>query len=384
MIRRIAAVLLIPSACMAAQVASRPSVAPDCCAGTRAAAITGRAEAGPEGMVWIAGGEFVMGSTDPLARDDEAPPHRVRLDGFWIDATEVTNAQYRAFVDATGYVTVAERAVDWEELKKQVPPGTPKPADELLRPGSLVFTPPDHAVDLRDYSQWWSWTIGANWRHPAGPDSTIAGKDDYPVVHIAYEDAMAYCRWAGKRLPTEGEWEYAARGGLAQKRFVWGDEPIDGTRANTWQGDFPHRNTEEDGFARAAPVRRYPPNGYGLYGMAGNVWEWCSDLYRPDTYAEDAKRSGPDGVTVNPAGPARSFDPRNPLAPESRVQRGGSFLCHASYCASYRPAARMPGTPDTGLEHLGFRCVMTQELWEARRSAKSSTSTDKLEPRSAP
>lgn len=316
-------------------------------------------------MVWIPGGEFRMGSTDPLARQDEAPIHRVRVDGFWMDETEVTNAQFKAFIDATSYVTVAERPVDWEELKKQVAPGTPKPADEMLKPGSLVFTPPNHPVDTADYFQWWSWTIGANWRHPEGPESTIDGKDDHPVVQIAFEDALAYCKWAGTRLPTEAEWEFAARGGLDGRVNVWGDEPIDAKRCNIWQGHFPDKNTEDDGFARAAPVKSFPPNRFGLYDMAGNVWEWCSDLYRPDTYARRVLEIGETGVAENPSGPTTSLDLRNPHAPESRVHRGGSFLCHDSYCASYRPSARMACPPDTGLQHLGFRCVMTPDMRKA-------------------
>lgn len=318
----------------------------------------------PPGMVWIPGGEFRMGSTDPLARPDESPIHRVRVDGFWMDRTEVTNQQFAAFVAATNYRTVAERAVDWEELKKQVPEGTPRPPDEMLKPGSLVFTPPDHPVDLRNFQEWWAWTTGADWRHPQGPASSIEGKDQYPVVQIAYEDALAYCAWAGKSLPTEAQWEFAARGGLDGAVNVWGDTPVDPTRANIWQGHFPDRNTAEDGFARAAPVGSFPANGYGLHDMAGNVWEWCADLYRPDTYARRMIEIGPGGVAVNPLGPARSLDPRNPDAPESRVHRGGSFLCNDSYCASYRPSARMACPPDTGLEHLGFRGVMTREAWD--------------------
>lgn len=313
--------------------------------------------AAPPGMVRIEGGEFSMGGDDPLARPDEQPIHRVRVDAFWMDQTEVTNAQFRAFVEATGYVTVAERPVDWEELKKQLPPGTPKPPDEVLQPGSVVFTPPDHAVDLATHAQWWSWTIGANWRHPEGPGSDVQGKDDHPVVHVAYEDAVAYSAWAGKSLPTEAQWEFAARGGLDRAVNTWGDEPVDATRANTWQGEFPHRNTAEDGFARTAPVRQFPPNAYGLYDMAGNVWEWCADLYRPDAYARLLVAAGPGGLIKNPTGPERSLDMRNPHAPESRVQRGGSYLCNDSYCASYRPAARMAAPPDTGMQHVGFRCV---------------------------
>jgi formylglycine-generating enzyme len=354
-----------------ANAAAQSEAPPSCCApvGRAHLALLGQPDAGKvvaaepgarpktEGMVWIPGGEFTMGSTDSLARPDERPLHRVRVDGFWIDATEVTNAQFRAFADATGYKTVAERPVDWEELKKQVPEGTPKPADEMLKPGSLVFTPPDHPVDLGAYEQWWSWTTGASWRHPEGPNSTIEGKDNHPVVQIAYEDAVAYSKWAGKSLPTEAQWEYAARGGLDHKVNVWGDESVDPKRANIWQGHFPDKNTVEDGFARAAPVKSFPPNGYGLYDMAGNVWEWCCDRYRPDTYARRVLELGKDAVAVNPTGPTTSLDPRNPHAPESRVHRGGSFMCNDSYCASYRPSARMACPPDTGLQHLGFRCV---------------------------
>lgn len=321
----------------------------------------------PEGMVWIPGGEFRMGSVDPLARPDEAPVHRVRVDGFWMDSTEVTNDQFAAFVKATGYVTIAERPVDWEELKKQVPEGTPKPPDHMLLPGSLVFTPPKHPVDLRAFDTWWTWTTGANWRHPEGPSSGIEGKGNEPVVHIAYDDALAYCAWAGKALPTEAQWEFAARGGLDGKVNVWGDEPIDPRRCNTWQGHFPDVNTAEDGFARAAPVKSFPPNGYGLYDMAGNVWEWCADLYRPDTYARQVLAAGKGVVIENPAGPSSSLDPRNPHAPVSRVHRGGSFLCNDSYCASYRPSARMASPPDSAMQHLGFRGVMSKDVWEARK-----------------
>ncbi len=310
----------------------------------------------PPGMVWIPGGEFVMGSTDPLARPDEAPRHRVRVDGFWMDATEVTNAQFAEFATATGYKTIAERKVDWEELKKQVPPGTPKPAEEMLQPGSLVFTPPDHPVDLGDYSQWWRWTTGADWRHPGGPGTDLVGKERFPVVQIAYDDAVAYCAWAGKRLPTEAEWEFAARGGLDGKVNVWGNEPVDPKRCNIWDGHFPDKNTALDGYVGAAPVKSFPPNGYGLYDVAGNVWEWCSDLYRPDSYARRMLEIGPKGVAVNPTGPTSGLDPRN-NSTNSRVHRGGSFLCNDGYCASYRPSARMACPPDTGLQHLGFRCA---------------------------
>jgi formylglycine-generating enzyme len=346
--------LVMPLAMLcAAAVATDPKPDP-----SDAVATDGRAQSPPPGMVWIPGGEFQMGGDDPLARPDESPIHRVRVDGFWMDATEVTNAQFAEFASATGYKTVAERPLDWEELKKQAAPGTPKPADEVMQPGSLVFTPPDHEVDLRRYDQWWSWTLGANWRHPEGPGSTIDGREQHPVVHIAYEDAVAYARWAGKQLPTEAQWEFAARGGLDGKVNVWGDEPVTASRCNIWQGHFPDHNTKEDGFERTAPVGSFPPNGYGLYDMAGNVWEWCADLYRPDTYARRVIELGAGAIAVNPTGPTSSLDPRNPYAPESRVHRGGSFLCNDSYCASYRPSARMACPPDTGLAHLGFRCVL--------------------------
>ncbi len=311
----------------------------------------------PEGMVWIPSSEFMMGSDADYARADERPAHRVRVDGFWMDVTEVTNAQFLKFVEATQYKTVAERAVDWESLRKQCPPGTPKPPDELLQPGSLVFTPPSQAVRLDNPGQWWQWVNGANWRHPEGPASDLVGKLQHPVVHVAYEDVLAYCVWSHKRLPTEAEWECAARGGLSQKQFVWGDEALDAKRANVWQGEFPHANSQEDGYPRTSPVKSYGANAFGLFDMAGNVWEWTSDLYRADTYAQQVASTDASKVVINPIGPSKSVDPRNPEAPESRVHRGGSYLCHASYCSSYRPSARMSCTPDTGLEHLGFRCV---------------------------
>jgi formylglycine-generating enzyme len=301
-----------------------------------------------------------MGSVDQLARSDERPVHRVWVDGIWMDATEVTNQQFREFVDATHYVTTAQKPVDWEEIKKQVPAGTPKPPEEMLRPGSLVFTPPDHPVDLRDVSQWWTFKAGADWQHPSGGERM-------PVVQVSWDDAVAYCKWAGKRLPTEAEWEHAARGGLDGKVNVWGDEPIDPKRANTWQGHFPDKNSAEDGYTGAAPVGTFPANGYGLYDMAGNVWEWCSDLYRVDSYAQLVAQVGEGKLAVNPAGPDKSADPRNPDAPVVRVQRGGSYLCNDSYCASYRPSARMGATPDSAAQHVGFRCVMTQEMWERAR-----------------
>jgi formylglycine-generating enzyme required for sulfatase activity len=313
--------------------------------------------ASPSGMVWIPGGEFTMGTDAELGWADEKPAHRVRVDGFWMDATEVTNAQFRRFVEATGYVTTAEKPPTLEETMRQSPPGTPPPSKEKLVPGSVVFRPTDGPVDTRDFSQWWQWTPGANWRRPEGPDSNIEGKDNHPVVHVSWDDAVAYAKWAGKRLPTEAEWEFAARGGLDNKPYTWGDESFDPKhpQANIWQGKFPYQNTADDGFERTAPVKSFAPNGYGLYDMAGNVWEWCADWYQRDLY----RRRG-DGVTVNPKGPPRSSDPTRPFTPQ-RVQKGGSFLCHHSYCLRYRPSARHGCPPDTGMSHVGFRCAKSKE-----------------------
>lgn len=305
-----------------------------------------------EGMVWIKGGEYMMGAADGEGRPDEYPQHKVKLDGFWIDITEVTNAQFKKFIDATGYITTAEKKPDWEELKKQLPPGTPKPDESMLVASSLVFTPPVLPVPLNDVAQWWSWKEGADWKHPQGPGSTIEGKDNYPVVHISWYDAVAYCKWAGKRLPTEAEWEMAAKSGTDNK-YTWGNEdPEKGKpKANTWQGSFPDKNTGWDQFNRSSPVKSFAPNGLGLYDMAGNVWEWCSDWYRPDHYSSKKKM-----LVANPKGPESSYDPMEPTIPK-KVVRGGSFMCHASYCKGYRVSARMKTSPDTGLEHTGFRCV---------------------------
>jgi formylglycine-generating enzyme required for sulfatase activity len=306
------------------------------------------------GMVWVAGGAFRMGADNKQGLEDEYPKHTVTVSGFWIDVSEVTNAQFAAFVKATGYVTTAERKPDWEELKKQLPPGTDKPDESLLTPASLVFSQPDHAVPLSDYSQWWSWQKAASWKHPHGPGSSIKGKENYPVVHVSWYDAQAYCKWAGKRLPTEAEWEFAARGGLDGSVYPWGNESVNTgkTKGNFWEGHFPDKNTVGDHFFYAAPVRSFSPNGYGLYDMAGNVWEWCADYYN-NTYYKDTDRPG--GIK-DPKGPAKAFDPDEPYA-RKRVIRGGSFLCNESYCTGYRVARRMKSTEDSGMEHLGFRCV---------------------------
>ena len=329
----------------------------------------------PEGMVWIEGGEFTMGGVGPEIRNDELPRHRVRLDGFFIGRNEVTNAEFKAFVDATGYTTVAECPVDWELLKTQVPPGTPRPPEEMLLPGSLVFIQPEDVGNLRDYSQWWVWTAGANWRHPEGPGSDIDQRMDHPVVHVAWEDARAFADWAGAILPTESQWEFAARGGIQDMPFIWGNDQIDTSRANVWDGDFPTRNDLGDGFLRTAPVGRYPANGHGLHDMGGNVWEWCRDRYRADEYLRRSRLIGEGEAIENPTGPQDTVDPRNPHAPDTRVQRGGSFLCNPSYCSSYRPSARMSTTPDSATSHAGFRIVMSPEqaAEAAQKDAENET-----------
>jgi formylglycine-generating enzyme len=298
----------------------------------------------PEGMVWIPGGEFWMGAEE---FPDAQPWHRVSVDGFWMDKTEVTNDQFTKFVKATKYVTVAEQAPRAEDF-----PGAPP---ENLVAGSVVFSPPDHPVKLNNHFQWWNYVTGANWRHPEGPNSTIKDRGKYPVVHIAYDDALAYAKWAGKRLPTEAEFEFAQRGGLERKPYAWGDELKPGGRfmANTFQGHFPEKNTKEDGHERAAPVASFPPNQYGLYDMAGNVWEWTSDWYRHDYY-QTLVAQGP--LTRNPQGPVDSLDPSEPGV-KKKVHRGGSFLCTDQYCARYIAGGRGKGEPDTGTNHVGFRLV---------------------------
>lgn len=315
----------------------------------------------PQGMVWIPGGTYTMGGVGQYLRPDELPLHQVTVDGFWIDQTEVTNAAYQEFASATHYVTVAEKTPEWEELKKQLPPGTPKPDAAALVAGGLVFTQTSGPVDLHDYSQWWRYVPGASWKHPEGPAEKTVPVADHPVVQVCWFDADAFARWSGKSLPTEAQWEYAARGGLQGREYAWGDEaPKEDQhdQANIWQGNFPSTNTHQDGYVLTAPVASYAPNGYGLYDMMGNVWEWCSDWYRPDTYKGDKAK----GTVHNPAGPGNSYDPDEQYAPK-RVVRGGSFLCNASYCASYRPSARMKTSPDSGENHTGFRCIMTDAQW---------------------
>lgn len=278
---------------------------------------------------------------------DARPFHRVAVDGYWMDKTEVTNEEFARFTKATGYLTVAERPLNPKDF-----PGAPP---ENLIPGSVVFTPPNEKVPLNNHFVWWRYVPGANWRHPNGPASNLKGKEKHPVVHIAHEDAEAYAKWAGKRLPTEAEFEFAARGGLDRKRFAWGNEfkPGNKFQANSFQGSFPDRNTGEDGFTGTAPVGRFAPNGFGLFDMAGNVWEWVADWYRPDYYQTLANAKG---VARNPQGPSDSFDPSEPGVAK-RVHKGGSFLCTDEYCARYMPGGRGKGEPNTGTNHLGFRCV---------------------------
>ena len=316
----------------------------------------------PEGMVWIAGGTFLQGAVahDKMAMEHEKPAFKVAVDGFYMDVTEVTNAQFAKFVKETGYITTAEREIDWEEMKRQVPEGTPKPHDSILQPGSLTFKKAMVSVpNLYDFSQWWRWTIGASWEHPNGPDSDIKGKDNYPVVQVTFEDAMAYCEWSGRRLPTEAEWELAARGGSNGTTYFWGDDAsVLDEKANTWEGEFPVENTKGDGFELRAPVKSYAANGYGLYDMAGNVWEWTSDWYNTNYYKESTISNK---TLRNPQGAGTPYTANNPYAKE-KVIKGGSFLCSASYCASYRVSAKMGSSTDSSLEHTGFRTVATVDM----------------------
>jgi sulfatase modifying factor 1 len=298
---------------------------------------------GTNGMVWIPGGSFARGAAN--GAPDEQPVREITVSGFWMDSTEVTNEEFERFVKATGYVTVAERKPDPAQY-----PGVP--LDKLVA-GAAVFHAPKEEVSLADFLSWWEYIPGASWRHPEGPRSNLVGKEKHPVVQVCWFDALKYAEWAGKRLPTEAEWEFAARGGLKGADYVWGQELVPGGRwqANIWQGKFPNSNKGEDGFLTTAPVASYPPNGYGLYDISGNVWEWCQDWYMPDYYGTCPAE--------NPPGPSTSEDPNEPGVAK-RVQRGGSFLCNDVYCSGYRPSTRMKASPDTGLNHSGFRCVMSR------------------------
>ena len=309
-----------------------------------------------EGMVWIEGGVFQMGASenDNMALMHEKPNHTVKVDGFYMDETEVTNKQFTEFIKATGYITTAERPIDWDIIKMQLPPGTPRPHDSILMLGSLLFKKTTESVpNLYDFSQWWKWSIGANWKEPEGKGSNIVGKENDPVVHVSYEDAIAYCNWSGKRLPTEAEWEYAARGGKKNKIYFWGNLSNSLHQyVNSWEGEFPVENIIKDGFEKSAPVKSFPPNNYGLYEISGNVWEWTSDWYNLNYYVQCKKNN----ITDNPIGANKAYNPNNPYIDE-KIIRGGSFLCNASYCASYRVSSRMATDPNTSLEHLGFRTV---------------------------
>jgi formylglycine-generating enzyme len=306
------------------------------------------------GMVWISGGTFTMGSNNASAYEHERPAHLVEVSGFWIDTTEVSNEQYKKFVDAVKYTTIAERTPLWEELKQQLPPDTPKPPDSVLVAGSLVFVPPKETVTLNDYSQWWIWTHGANWKNPEGIDSSIEERWDHPVVHIAYEDAQAYCRWAGKRLPTEAEWEFAAHGGEEQYQYEAQQDLRKNGKwvANYFQGSFPVRDLSEDGYAGTSPVGIFPPNHFGLHDMIGNVWEWTSDLYDAEYFRSLPKEK----VTQNPHGSDHSYDPDEPTI-KKYVTKGGSYLCASNYCSNYRYTSRQGTAFDSGLSNIGFRCV---------------------------
>ena len=322
---------------------------------------------GPSGMMWVPGGEFLMGSDHKLSQPNERPTHHVKVGGFWMDRHHVTNAEFRKFVEATGYVTTAERKPDWETMKVQVPPGTPKPPDAALVPGAMVFVGTEHEVPLNDYSQWWRYVPGADWKHPQGPRSNIDGKDDHPVVQISYGDAQAYAKWIGKRLPTEAEWEFAARGGLEQATYAWGEE-FEPRMLNFWDAKaqpFPVVSPKAGGATGTSPAGTFPPNGYGLYDMTGNAWQWVADWYRADYFKLQAGFK----LVDNPEGPGNSFDPDDRSAPADaprRVIRGGSFLCNVDYCLSYRPSARRGNDPYNPMSHIGFRLVMDEAGWKSK------------------
>lgn len=352
-----AVALAVVTTCVAVAAQAAPAV------------VVGDGVKGPAQMVWVPGGEFLMGSDHELAQANERPAHRVKVGGFWMDRHHVDNGQFRRFVEATGYVTTAERKPNWETLKVQLAPGTPRPPDSALVPGAMVFVGTDHAVSLDDYSQWWRYVPGASWKHPQGPGSSIEAKDDHPVVQVSYDDALAYAQWAGKRLPTEAEWEFAARGGLEQATYAWGNEFAPGGKKmlNFWdtkQRKFPVINPQAGGATGTSRPGRFPANGYGLYDMTGNAWQWVADWYRADYF----RTSSPQELIVNPRGPADSWDPADRGVPEGapkRVTRGGSYLCNEDYCLSYRPSARRGNDPYNPMSHLGFRLVMSQQDWQA-------------------
>lgn len=325
--------------------------------------VAGDGSNGPVGMVWVPGGEFMMGSDHRMAQANERPAHRVRVGGFWMDRAHVTNAQFRAFVQATGHVTTAEREPEWETVRVQLPSGTRKPSGWPPPAGAMVFVGDSAPAGAGDEARWWRFVAAANWRSPQGPGSSIEGKDDHPVVQVSHDDALAYARWIGKRLPTEAEWEFAARGGLEQATYVWGDEaaPQGQAMANIWSrgAGFPVVSAKAGGAAATLPAGSFPPNGWGLVDMTGNAWQWVADWYSAEAFQGAA-----EGVAADPSGPARSFDPADPAAPPhapKRVIRGGSFLCSEDYCLSYRPSARRGADPANAMSHIGFRLVWTRQ-----------------------
>lgn len=325
--------------------------------------VAGNGKNGPANMVWIPTQTFLMGSNSPLAKPNEKPAHLVKINGFWIDKYDVTNAEFAEFVNATGYLTTAERKPDWKTLEVQLPSGTPRPPESKLLPGAMVFVGTKTAVPLDNSSRWWRYVPGTSWRHPEGPNSTIVGKDNFPVVQVSYQDALAYAKWVGKRLPTEAEWELAARGGLKQADYAWGDEfkPHNQRMANTFIGkQFPVVDPAYQNKIRPTKVGSYPPNGYGLYDMAGNVWQWVADWYREDAFLQAANNQK---IIYNPQGPTDSFDPNDTYAPPNapkHVIRGGSFLCDENFCTSYRTSARRGVDPYNPMEHIGFRLAKSK------------------------
>ena len=317
--------------------------------------VEGQTKKSNKNMVLIPGGEYLMGNEDSEAYPNEKPRHLVKVDSFLMDKYEVTNYQFIEFIKETGYITTAEKQINWDEIKKQLPKGSLKPPDSILVPGSLIFKQIKYPANLKDESIWWKWEKGVSWQKPYGKNSpSIENIMNHPVVHVSWDDAVAYANWAGKRLPTEAEWEWAAKGGKKNAMYPWGRKSINDMpmKANFWQGHFPYENIIKDGYEFTAPVGSFSPNDYGLFDMAGNVWEWCSDFYNVNSYALDKSK----GMCINPKGPEASFDPIEPFSTK-KVIRGGSFLCNDSYCSGYRVTRRMSSSYDTGLMHTGFRCV---------------------------